>query len=107
MVPLMASQQRKEEKEMRDHDEFDLDVRLTPTEFDLLRHLMYSAGKVVTHRSLLRTVWGPEYGEEADYLRVYIRQLRRKAEAEPSHPQYIHTESGVGYCFRPPGSGNL
>ncbi len=85
----------------------DLDVRLTPTEFELLRQLMHAAGKVVTHRSLLQTVWGPEYGDEADYLRVYIRQLRRKTEAEPSHPHYIHTESGVGYCFRPPDSRNL
>ena len=56
----------------------DQDVRLTPTEFELLRQLMLYAGKVLTHRSLLRAVWGPEYGEEADYLRVYVRQLRRK-----------------------------
>lgn len=76
------------------------DVRLTPTEFELLRQLMLYAGKVMTHRSLLRAVWGPEYGEEADYLRVYVRQLRRKVEQEPSHPRYILTEPGIGYVFR-------
>jgi two-component system KDP operon response regulator KdpE len=76
------------------------DVRLTPTEFELLRQLMLHAGKVLTHRSLLRAVWGPEYGEEADYLRVYVRQLRLKVEDEPSHPKYILTEPGIGYVFR-------
>jgi two-component system, OmpR family, KDP operon response regulator KdpE len=76
------------------------DVRLTPTEFELLRQLMLYAGKVLTHRSLLRAVWGPEYGEEADYLRVYVRQLRLKVEMEPSRPRYILTEPGIGYVFR-------
>ena len=75
------------------------DVKLTPTEFELLRQLMTYAGKVLTHRSLLRAVWGPEYGEEADYLRVYIRQLRLKVEEQPSQPRYILTEPGVGYVF--------
>lgn len=78
------------------------EVRLTPTEFELLRQLMLHAGKVLTHRTLLRTVWGPEYGEEADYLRVYIRQLRLKIEGEPSRPRYILTEPGIGYVFRVP-----
>lgn len=78
----------------------DNEVRLTPTEFELLRQLMTYAGKVLTHRALLRAVWGPEYGEEADYLRVYIRQLRRKVETEPSRPRYILTEPGIGYVFR-------
>jgi two-component system, OmpR family, KDP operon response regulator KdpE len=76
------------------------EVRLTPTEFELLRQLMLYAGKVLTHRTLLRAVWGPEYGEEADYLRVYVRQLRLKVEVEPSHPRYILTEPGIGYVFR-------
>lgn len=75
------------------------DVRLTPTEFELLRQLMLYAGKVLTHRTLLKSVWGPEYGEEADYLRVYVRQLRLKVEEDPSHPRYILTEPGVGYVF--------
>ena len=79
------------------------EVRLTPTEFELLRQLMLYAGKVLTHRALLKSVWGPEYGEEADYLRVYVRQLRRKVETEPSHPRYILTEPGIGYVF----SGNV
>ncbi|HZS78240.1 MAG TPA: response regulator transcription factor [Ktedonobacteraceae bacterium] len=75
------------------------DIKLTPTEFELLRQLMLHAGKVLTHRSLLKAVWGPEYGEEADYLRVYIRQLRRKIEEKPAEPRYILTEPGVGYVF--------
>ena len=75
------------------------EVRLTPTEFELLRQLMLYAGKVLTHRALLKSVWGPEYGDEADYLRVYVRQLRRKVEAEPSRPHYILTEPGIGYVF--------
>lgn len=78
----------------------DQEVKLTPTEFELLRQLMLYAGKVLTHRSLLRAVWGPEYGEEADYLRVYVRQLRLKVEVEPSRPRYILTEPGIGYVFQ-------
>ncbi|GAC1518833.1 MAG: response regulator transcription factor [Ktedonobacteraceae bacterium] len=74
-------------------------VNLTPTEYELLYHLMLNAGKVMTHRVLLREIWGPEYGDEADYLRVYIRQLRRKVEANSSQPRYIITEPGVGYVF--------
>ncbi len=79
------------------------EIRLTPTEFELLRQLMLYSGKVLTHRSLLRAVWGPEYGEEADYLRVYVRQLRRKIEVDPSRPRYIQTEPGIGYVFRSSG----
>lgn len=75
------------------------EMKLTPTEFELLHQLMLHAGKVMTHRTLLRSVWGPEYGEETDYLRVYVRQLRRKIEQEPSLPKYILTEPGVGYVF--------
>jgi len=75
------------------------EVKLTPTEYELLYQLLVNAGKVMTHRVLLRSVWGPEYGEEADYLRVYVRQLRRKIEREASQPHYILTEPGVGYVF--------
>ena len=78
------------------------EIRLTPTEFELLHQLLLYAGKVLTHRSLLQAVWGPEYGEEADYLRVYIRQLRIKVEEDPSHPKYILTDPGIGYVFRSP-----
>ncbi|HXZ04618.1 MAG TPA: response regulator transcription factor [Ktedonobacteraceae bacterium] len=77
------------------------EMKLTPTEFELLHQLMLHAGRVMTHRALLRSVWGPEYGEETDYLRVYVRQLRLKIEKEPSQPKYILTEPGVGYVFLP------
>lgn len=74
-------------------------IHLTKTEFELLRELMTHAEKVVTHRLLLQRVWGTEYGNEADYVRVYIRQLRCKVEPNPSRPSYILTEVGVGYVF--------
>jgi len=75
-------------------------VRLTPKEFDLLYQLMAAPDRVLTHRTLLKTIWGPEYGDETDYLRVFIRQLRRKVEQDSTHPRYICTEPGVGYLFR-------
>lgn len=77
-------------------------VRLTPKEFDLLRHLVASAGKPISHRRLLQAVWGPDYGSETEYLRVFINQLRKKIEPDPSHPRYIHTDPWVGYRFEPP-----
>jgi two-component system, OmpR family, KDP operon response regulator KdpE len=73
------------------------DVKLTPTEYALLVQLARSAGKVLSHTVLLQRVWGPEYGEETDYLWAYVRRLRRKLEAEPDHPRYLFTEPGVGY----------
>jgi two-component system KDP operon response regulator KdpE len=76
-------------------------LRITPTEFDLLHYLMRNAGKVITHRELLQRVWGAEYGDEAEYLRVYIRRLRQKIEADPLHPRYLLTEHGLGYRFDP------
>ncbi len=76
------------------------EVKLTPKEFELLKVLIENAGKVLTHRLLLQKVWGPEYGDEAEYLHVYIGQLRKKLEDDPSHPQFILTEPGVGYRFR-------
>jgi two-component system KDP operon response regulator KdpE len=77
-------------------------VKLTPTEFELLRHLMQNAGKALTHRMILQSVWGPEYGDEAEYLRVYIRRLRQKIEVDPLNPQYLLTEHGIGYRFTAP-----
>jgi two-component system KDP operon response regulator KdpE len=77
-------------------------VRLTPKEFDLLRQLAASAGKAVPHRLLLQAVWGPDYGEETEYLRVFINQLRKKIEPDPRHPRYILTEPWVGYRFELP-----
>lgn len=74
-------------------------LRLTPTEFELLHLLMRNPGRVLTHRELLQRVWGAEYGDEAEYLRVYIRRLRQKIEAEPLNPRHLLTEHGVGYRF--------
>jgi two-component system KDP operon response regulator KdpE len=76
---------------------------LTPREFDVLAYLVRHAGKVVTHRLLLAEVWGPEYSGETQYLRVFINRLRRKIEDDPSHPQFILTEPGVGYRMILPG----
>lgn len=73
------------------------EVRLTPTEYEVLKYLALNAGKVVTHRTLLRAVWGPEYEDEAHYLRVFVGQLRRKIEPNPSRPRYLLTEPGIGY----------
>jgi two-component system KDP operon response regulator KdpE len=77
-------------------------VRLTPKEFELLRHLVANQGKAQGHRRLLQAVWGPDYGEETEYLRVFINQLRKKIEPDPKHPRFIHTEPWVGYKFEPP-----
>lgn len=74
-------------------------IELTPTEFKLLVYLMRHAGKVVTHRNILQNVWGPEYGNEAEYLRVYMGRLRQRLERDPLNPRYIKTERGVGYLF--------
>jgi two-component system, OmpR family, KDP operon response regulator KdpE len=78
----------------------DREVHLTPTEFKLLRAMIRSAGKVMTHRQLLTEVWGPAYAEQAHYLRVFMAQLRQKIEPEPARPRFIVTEPGVGYRFR-------
>ena len=76
-------------------------VRLTPKEFELLRHLVASQGKPLEHRRLLQAVWGPDYGNETEYLRVFINQLRKKIELDPANPKYIHTDPWVGYRFEP------
>jgi two-component system KDP operon response regulator KdpE len=76
-------------------------VRLTPKEFELLRHLVSNQGKPLEHRRLLQAVWGPDYGNETEYLRVFINQLRKKIEPDPAHPKYIHTDPWVGYRFEP------
>jgi two-component system KDP operon response regulator KdpE len=74
-------------------------LHLTPKEFALLHRLMMNAGKPVPHRKLLRSVWGPEYGDEREYLRTFIRQLRIKIEDNPTNPKYLLTEPNVGYRF--------
>jgi two-component system, OmpR family, KDP operon response regulator KdpE len=76
-----------------------VEVRLTPTEWHLLEVLIRNVGKLVSQRQLLQEVWGPSYGTETNYLRVYLAQLRRKLEPDPSHPRYLHTEPGLGYRF--------
>ena len=73
------------------------EVRLTPKEYDLLKELIQYAGKVLTHRHLLKTVWGDAYTDDSQYVRVYIGQLRRKIEEDPAQPRYIVSEPGVGY----------
>jgi len=77
-------------------------IKMTPTEYELLVYLVSNAGKVLTHRQILHNVWGPEYGEESEYVRVFMRQLRSKIEEDPSNPQYIVTEPRVGYRFVKP-----
>jgi two-component system KDP operon response regulator KdpE len=77
------------------------DVRLTPTEWQLLEVLARNADRLVTQRQLLQEVWGPGYQKEAHYLRVYMASLRRKLEPDPSAPRYLLTEPGMGYRFRP------
>ena len=76
------------------------EIHLTPIEYKLLTTLIRYAGKVMTHRQLLKEVWGPLHVEEGHYLRVYMRQLRNKLEKTPAHPRYLVTELGVGYRLR-------
>ncbi|OLN31839.1 response regulator [Desulfosporosinus metallidurans] len=75
----------------------DNEIKLTLTEYEIVKNLAINAGKVITHRALLRTVWGPSYENEVQYLRVYIGQIRRKLERDPSRPRHMITEPGVGY----------
>jgi two-component system, OmpR family, KDP operon response regulator KdpE len=74
-------------------------IKLTATEFELLALFAKNEGRVLTHQYLLRQIWGPGHIEQSQYLRVFIGQLRKKIETEPNHPEYIITESGVGYRF--------
>ena len=77
------------------------EIHLTPKEFDLLAHLLSHAGKVLTHRALLAAIWGGNYVEQTEYLRVFMGQLRKKIEPEPSNPRHILTEPWIGYRFDP------
>ncbi len=79
-------------------------VHLTPKEFELLRYLAAHANKVLTHRELLQAVWGPDYGDQVDYLRVVVNQLRKKIEPKPSAPAYLLTEPWVGYRLQLPST---
>ena len=82
----------------------DGEVRLTPTEWHLVEVLVRNAGKLVGGRQLLQEVWGPRYGDEANYLRVHFAHIRRKLERDPSKPRYFITEPGLGYRFEPDGA---
>jgi two-component system KDP operon response regulator KdpE len=77
-----------------------VEIHLTPKEFEMLRYLVEHAGRAVPHNRLLTSIWGPEYGNEREYLRVLINQLRKKIEDDPARPTYILTESYIGYRFR-------
>jgi len=79
----------------------DTEVRLTPTEWQLLEHLLRHPGKLLSQRTLLRDVWGPQYLTETNYLRQYMARLRRKLETDPTHPRHLLTEPGMGYRFKP------
>jgi len=87
-----------ERREVRMRDE---PVKLTPTEYDLLKYMIQYAGKVLTHRMLLTAVWGEGYADQAQYLRVFIGQLRKKLEKNTARPRFILTDPGVGYRFAP------
>ncbi|MGE0104709.1 MAG: response regulator transcription factor [Blastocatellales bacterium] len=105
-----------DERQLREVGDFHLDldartisvrgreIHLTPKEYELLTYLIRHAGKVLTHRTLLGAVWGGDYTEQNEYLRVFIGQLRKKIEPDPSHPRYIMTEPWVGYRFLPDGT---
>ncbi len=75
------------------------EIKLTPKEFEVLRYLILRAGKIVTHRALLQSIWGWEFVDQIEYLRVFVNQLRKKLEPDPHHPRYILTEPWVGYRF--------
>jgi two-component system KDP operon response regulator KdpE len=79
-----------------------VEIHLSPIEFDLLSMLMQNVGASIEHSRLLRAIWGPEYGAELEYLRTYVRLLRKKIETNPANPEYILTEPWVGYRFRDP-----
>ena len=77
----------------------DREIRLTPKEFDLLQYLIANPNVPIPHAKLLQAVWGPDYGDQLQYLRVFVNQLRKKIEPDPAHPRYIITEPWVGYTF--------
>ncbi len=88
-VDLLAKKARRREKS----------IRLTPTEWHLLEVLIRNRGRLVSQRHLLQEVWGSSYGTQTNYLRVYMAHLRRKLEADPSHPRHLITDPGMGYRF--------
>jgi two-component system, OmpR family, KDP operon response regulator KdpE len=101
-LPTFASKELNIDFEARRVSVKGREVHLTPKEFELLRQLVANPGKPLTHRRLLQSVWGPDYGDELEYLRVTINQLRKKIETDPARPRLILTEPWVGYRFEPP-----
>ena len=97
--PMFAAGPLKVDFARREVTVNDQEVKLTPTEYDLLKALIKNSGKIMTRQMLLSQVWGAGYGADAHYLHVYIGQLRRKIEPDPAHPRFILTISGVGYRF--------
>lgn len=77
----------------------DREIKLTPTEYEIVKVMVQNAGRVLTHKQLLKAVWGNTYNEDTHYIRVYIGQIRRKLEKDPTQPRYIITETGIGYRF--------
>jgi two-component system KDP operon response regulator KdpE len=77
------------------------EVRLTPTEWQIVEVLVRNPGRLVTQRQLLQSVWGPRYEKETNYLRVYLARIRKKLEPDPARPRYFRTEAGMGYRFVP------
>ncbi|PYT41220.1 MAG: DNA-binding response regulator [Acidobacteria bacterium] len=104
-LPSFVSKDLTIDFESREVSVRDRTVHLTPKEYDVLKHLVANLGKPLTHRRLLQAVWGPDYGEETDSLRVVINQLRKKVESDPARPRYIVTEPWVGYRFQAPREG--
>ncbi|MGB6234075.1 MAG: response regulator transcription factor [Candidatus Acidiferrales bacterium] len=103
-VPAILSKELSVDFEARRVKVQGREVHLTPKEFELLRQLVANQGKPLTHRRLLQSVWGPDYGNEPEYLRVTINQLRKKIERDPAHPKFILTEPWIGYRFEPPSA---
>ena len=101
-LPKIESSELTVDLEMRMVNVRGKSVHLTPKEFDVLRLLVTQQGRPVTHRKMLQIVWGPEYGEETEPVRVVIKQLRQKIEKDPAHPRYILTEPWIGYKFQLP-----
>ena len=101
-LPPFVSKELKMDFESRQLTVRDEEIHLTPKEFDVLKYLIANQGKPLTHRRILQSVWGPDYGEETENLRVVINQLRKKIESDPAHPKYIRTEPWVGYRFQAP-----
>jgi two-component system KDP operon response regulator KdpE len=101
-VATLASKELNFDFERRDIVVRGVQIHLTPKEFAVLKELVVANGRPISHRRLLQSVWGPEYGEETESLRVVINQLRKKIELNPAKPKYIHTEPWVGYRFNWP-----